>query len=330
MLPSKYIETIERKLQWLRFGNERRPRIEAEYGRITETYLDILESSDTFFMDRAFCDLVDHARREAPLDMRFDARWLLAKRGWLWMETPFEVPPVTLEERDLVKLGVRGVGWREVPVGATLVAYDGSQEPAPPGSVQFCFYVDQEHYRSLVSDDAQANLRALQRAAGEWSPWSFFVLRDGALLHERMLDFEERGRRENPEGAYIPTDERIVHPLHEMRWLYAALHLMAQRLATTVEHKVDRATRRRAERTGQTVPPIIRVVTLRRLQLDRVAEKAEADVDWQWRWIVRGFWRNQWYPSENCHKRIFIESYLKGPENRPLKPDTLKLFVARR
>lgn len=326
MLQSKYIETIEKKLQWLRFGQERRDRIEAEYGRITETYLDILESSDTFFMDRAFCDLVDHARREAPLDMRFDARWLLAKRGWLWIETPFEVPPVTVEERDLVKLGVRAIGWREVPVGAMLVAYDGSRQPAPPGSVQFCFYVDQDHYRSLVHGaEAEPSLKG-----DVWSPWSFFVLQDGAVLHERMLDFEERGRRENPGGAYIPTDERLVHPLHEMRWLYAALHLMAQRLATTVAHKVDRATRRRAERSGQTVPPIIRVVTLRRLQLDRVAEKAEHDVDWQWRWAVRGHWRAQYYPSENTHRPVFIEAYIKGPEDKPMKPDTLKLFVAKR
>jgi hypothetical protein len=328
MLKSEYIATVEKKLAWLRHAQEPRrwADLMQEYGKIVETYRDILESSDTFFMDRHFCDLVDHARREMPDDVLFEAEWLQAKRGWLWMETPAEVPPVIEQEREFHLL-IRAVGWREVPLGATLVAYDGSTEPAPPGTVQFCFYGDMELLRDRVGADTTGWEEF-------WSPWSFFALRNGQMLRERMVDFEERGRKESPRGTYEPqflsTGERTEHRLHEMRWLFAALHLMSQRLAITVDEKVDRATRRRAEKAGRVIPPVIRIVTLRRLKQDQQAEKAETKVDWQWRWIVRGFWRMQWYPSENRHKRIFVESFLKGPDDKPLKPDTIKLFVAKR
>ena len=214
------------------------------------------------------------------------------------------------------------MGWREVPPGAVLMAYDGTQTPAPPGTVQFCFFHDHHH---LVNGEALLGLRP-----GDWRPWSFFALREGWELAERMADFEDRGRRENPMGQYIPTEERVGQPLHEMRWLFAALFLMNQRLAATIPQQADRATRRRAERAGQTAPPVIRVVTLRRFQQDREAARVASDVDWQWRWTVRGHWRQQFYASDGSHRPIFIEAFVKGPEDKPMKPDTLKLFVAKR
>lgn len=106
---------------------------------------------------------------------------------------------------------------------------------------------------------------------------------------------------------------------------------MAQRLAITVQHPVDRHTHHRAAREGQTAPSFIRVITLRRLEADRQrAGSAGEAPDWQWQWEVRGHWRNQWYPSEGIHKPKFIEAYLKGPEGKPLKPGATKLFAARR
>ncbi|GBF17791.1 hypothetical protein Br6_05198 [Rhodococcus sp. Br-6] len=37
------------------------------------------------------------------------------------------------------------------------------------------------------------------------------------------------------------------------------------------------------------------------------------------RWTVRGHWKRHWYPSENRHHPIWIESYIAGPEGAPLK-----------
>ena len=37
------------------------------------------------------------------------------------------------------------------------------------------------------------------------------------------------------------------------------------------------------------------------------------------RFVVRGFWRNQSYPSRGVHAPKWIDSYLKGPKDAPLK-----------
>ncbi len=35
------------------------------------------------------------------------------------------------------------------------------------------------------------------------------------------------------------------------------------------------------------------------------------------RWLVRGHLRNQFFPKENCHKLIWIDPFVKGPEGKP-------------
>ncbi|WP_286347272.1 hypothetical protein [Frondihabitans sucicola] len=38
-----------------------------------------------------------------------------------------------------------------------------------------------------------------------------------------------------------------------------------------------------------------------------------------YRWPVRGFWRNQWYPSLKAHRMIFIQEHTAGPANAPVR-----------
>ena len=37
------------------------------------------------------------------------------------------------------------------------------------------------------------------------------------------------------------------------------------------------------------------------------------------RWIVRGFFRRQWYPRTQEHKLIFVDSFVKGPKDAEFK-----------
>jgi len=129
------------------------------------------------------------------------------------------------------------------------------------------------------------------------------------------------GSRSLPNGAQL-----ISHPA---RWVYTCLHLMSQRMSTIILQKVDRAVKRRAERIGNApAPDIIRVITLRRLEQAREKARPNGEVNWHWQWDVRGHWRNQFYPSENVHKPVFVEAYIKGPPNMPFKSPGLKLFAA--
>lgn len=48
------------------------------------------------------------------------------------------------------------------------------------------------------------------------------------------------------------------------------------------------------------------------------------------RWVVRGHWRNHWYPSRQAHRPIWIDDHWKGPEGAPiLDPDKLVSVLRR-
>lgn len=83
----------------------------------------------------------------------------------------------------------------------------------------------------------------------------------------------------------------------------------------------DRRLRRQADRT---LPDHgdIRVCYLRK-RVPRNPDLWEYPEDqgeshYSHRFMVRGFWRNQWYPSQNRHKPRWIAPFIKGPDDKPL------------
>jgi hypothetical protein len=48
------------------------------------------------------------------------------------------------------------------------------------------------------------------------------------------------------------------------------------------------------------------------------------------RFVVKGFWRQQWYATRKEHELKYIESFLKGPADAPLKTASPTVYVVRR
>lgn len=76
----------------------------------------------------------------------------------------------------------------------------------------------------------------------------------------------------------------------------------------------------------------VRVVRLRgsipQQRADTSADAGTPSRQYQHRWLVRGFWRNTWYPSTGAHRPQWIEPYLKGPDGAPFKskPEVVNLI----
>lgn len=96
-----------------------------------------------------------------------------------------------------------------------------------------------------------------------------------------------------------------------------------QRVASSTRGELPRAAARRRDR--ERVKPTesdIQVIQLRRRenQTTHASDGVPRSVDWSHRWWVglstAGFWRNQ--PTKDGYKRILIEPYVKGPEDKPL------------
>jgi hypothetical protein len=65
------------------------------------------------------------------------------------------------------------------------------------------------------------------------------------------------------------------------------------------------------------------------MERNQHAQFEEASRHLSVRFIVRGHWRNQWYPSEGRNKPIWIMPYVKGPDGAPVTGGTKLYNVAR-
>lgn len=323
---SDYVKALETKADWLKWSTE----IDvppAHRADVARAYQISLRKGETFFMNSAFCDLVDHARRSVPDNLVFEPSWLTAPCGWMYIKEAFKCPDFVVDEAtrlmaelkatettfDRLPINIQAVGW--IPIDYTTNLEDGrrcgsfTKDIKPPYKA-FAFLCFLSH-----------------PGDGGFGEWAYFTLREGDKVIDRITEFETNARKEG--GAY--ENNRETSELHEVRWIYTAFHLMAQKLAIQFDEQTDRTTKRRAEREKKVVPSSIKVVSLRRLEQHKQKAGAEGQkIDWKWQWAVRGHWRNQFFKSTNSYKQIFIESFIKGPQNAPFKPITPKLFVAAR
>ncbi|MEU3399386.1 hypothetical protein [Streptomyces filamentosus] len=116
-----------------------------------------------------------------------------------------------------------------------------------------------------------------------------------------------------------------------LRLIQATWLLMGQTLATSERVAADRASRRRIQRLDRAYGTEVRLIRLRRARTERGTAPAEqpGTREYQHRWVVRGHWRRQWYPSRNANKPIWISPYIAGPEDAPLIGGEKVLVLAR-
>jgi len=72
--------------------------------------------------------------------------------------------------------------------------------------------------------------------------------------------------------------------------------------------------------------PVIKIIQLRRRSPATNGLEPQSR-DYSCRWLVRGHWRNQFYPSSKSHRPRFIPAYVKGPDDKPLKSTKSSIFA---
>lgn len=106
------------------------------------------------------------------------------------------------------------------------------------------------------------------------------------------------------------------------RTILATWLLMGQTLSRSESMTAPRAARRRIERLDPVLDPTVRYIDLRRARTvpsDRPDDEVGTGArEYRHRWIVRGHWRNQYYPSRGDHRPIWIDPHFAGPDDKPL------------
>ena len=114
--------------------------------------------------------------------------------------------------------------------------------------------------------------------------------------------------------------------------LLSMIDFMHQPYVSLEKHLQSRQVRRAADRKNQKLPDV-RHVVLRRAPGQRPGDEyhpAMRHIDWNCQWLVASHWRNQYYPSTGEHHPKFIQPYLKGPEDKPLKKPVSTIFSVER
>ena len=111
------------------------------------------------------------------------------------------------------------------------------------------------------------------------------------------------------------------------RFLAAFFSFIRQKIVSFQDYRSPRALVRRFQRATHTEAPLVRVIHLRKREV-RGRENGDSEQrDWSHRWIVSGHWRKQWYSSRQRHEPLFIGSYVKGPDDKPLKARKVNLYA---
>lgn len=128
------------------------------------------------------------------------------------------------------------------------------------------------------------------------------------------------GRQDDGRFGWVTRDMQEVRQnradtLHFAEIAKTAFVLMDQPIAATADHDYTRTERKLVERRTGAEPPPVRVLTLRR---PAHHSTGQSDREYHHQWIVRGHWRQQWYPSREVHRPVWIAPHVKGDPDKPM------------
>lgn len=126
----------------------------------------------------------------------------------------------------------------------------------------------------------------------------------------------------------VLSGSEIVEEL--LKVFYSIQLLSHQTIGKPIAMRPDRASRKRFHREHPDEPErLVTLITLRRKTVKKDDEQPQK-VEWSRRWVVRGFWRRQYYPGSKRHDWKYIHEYIKGPEDKPLVITERRVFDFRR
>lgn len=228
--------------------------------------------------------------------------------AFFWFDQPLPLP------------SVRGKDTALVAISYTSMTIIGTREGENGESLQIV--------KSVVSGESIDRTSILFWGRGEGAfnpvPYTSILINPGTTLNEAIADYKDSAilRSDFDEEAWQAYQMKI-------RYFACCLSFLEQKIVGSrpILTKVPRAVRRRTEELKD-VEANVNVITLRAYE-QRRKEGDSHPVEWTMRWLVRGHWRQQYYPTENIHKPKWIAPFVKGPSNKPLKVSPKAFQVVR-
>ncbi len=259
-----------------------------------------------------------HVLHELPTASPF--AWSKETAAAVWLASK-SIPLSAQFERDLLPDGIRNAfWWLEYSLPLPM------KNPPPLTSEEYLFDIDNICSILLSRDPEGWWVISCGRMSSFGLPLMIEVnqIAPGTSLRHLM----NRGSRmmDSERGTFAPIRDRDISLL---RFIMAASVWLKQRIVTIGSGHIERHRRKQIMREYGVMPSDVKVIQLRRAESDYSEGPTSAQhVDWSCRWIVNGHWRNQPYKDE--HKLIYINPYVKGPEDLPLKVPAHTVYAVNR
>jgi len=302
-----YSQALESKLEMVQVWNSARGQawlsdyINDGLPGSTRPMIAELTKAYPYFVEPNICNLIQKAS-EGLIQTTLSEDLFLTKDGWVALDIPI-----------ILNISTDGLG---------------RQDNDPINMKYFAWHVFKEEEKDEALNDEEKidfYFSCYEQRFGRIYPFMFLggkfneTFAAGSMTFTRIGEFdveleEIHGKEHETEAAQELTKT----------WLVSFFLFIKQSLLGISHRQVTRATKRRIEHKNLSE---IGVVILRTKHYKPSGE--EVDVEWSCQWLVRGHWRQQPYPSEGIYRPIWIEPYIKGPEDKPMK-NPEKIFDVKR
>lgn len=242
----------------------------------------VLDSSPGLPLDFALSDV-------APLDPLIPSPC-----GWIWLRHPWVIPHGTLHRTTAF------YRTSAVSEAATAILWGGGLAEEP-GRVRLF-------------------IRTFHRAlSGPWRGSLVPLHASVHLLGRSLAEETEALRRELHDTGAEDAEQVFLAAEAIRRALFAFFLWVKQTILVAHAQPLERHAAKRLARVDMENTSL-RVIALRRAAREPSGSHSGEPIERDHRWLVRGFWRMQYYPSTRRHEPIYILPYVKGPEDKPFKP----------
>lgn len=242
---------------------------------------------DTIYITSDMLHVIMQAAEDLPDDVTINTQEFMSNHGFCMFEEP-----IIGYDRNGEAIVMSAIAWEVAPINTL----------AEPDDLRMGLIL----YFLTDTDDVRDRYNAL---------FSEGMRKQGISIPPLAISHFWPGR----DGDTLPVikgpgTEAVVNLV---RFFIAMQMLSRQTIGEPIRMRPDRASRKRYAREYPNEPErLITLITLRRKTAKHNDEPQK--VEWSRRWIVRGHWRKQYYPSTKTHGWKYIYEYIKGPEDKPL------------
>lgn len=282
-----------------------RPGVSPKEREQWRTDMHALRRAQPFYWNDRCRDLIVQAMQDFKLDEIEASRHLVyCDVGWCWFggKPLFEIESYETKQ----PIPVQAVSW-------------------------YCFGGRENHpYLGITAYGRQQQVQGTGEWVGPVLPLIWTCVHLGDKMSNNITD---------PELNFVGyTDERTEQEIVQLKlFVAAASTFLRQKLLTLQPASLERHARKRVEKQGVhgTLPAAVQVVQLRRTEPRQLGVQEDVNgeaqiVDWNWQWTVKGHVRQQFYATLNEHLPVWIHPYVKGPEDKPLKPRATPIYSVTR